>query len=521
MKPTNKGKWGMGKRICCLGLTLAALLSLPSCRRAEPEETPEPTHAPVLTEEEEQRGFVLPCYPAGGFHPITGTNRLNLTLAPLMYRGLFALDQTFTPQNDLCESYTVSDDGLVWTFHLKVTTFSDSTPLTAGEAAASLELARHSSRFSGRLSAVSRIAAEGTTVVVTLSKPNGALPTLLDIPIVKETGDPLRPLGTGPYMLAETEEGLALVARAGGEDLPAESISLRSIGAGDDLVYAFDAREISLVDTDLTGTSALGYSSRFEMTDYPTTSLLYVGFNLRSGACREAEVRRAISRAADREIMAQQLLAGHAVASTLPIHPGSEYHDATLAAGLDFDMEEADRLLTAADWQISEEGQRRKGRSDLTLKLLVNQDNTYKVTVAEALAASLRELGCIVTVSKLPWEEFVAALTRREFDLYLGETTLTADFDLEALLAPTGSLNYGGYADGETTALLEACRSARGEERRQATEALCARVAEEVPILPICFKNGSLLTQWGQVSGAAPTQRDVFAGLENWRINTP
>jgi hypothetical protein len=47
-------------------------------------------------------------------------------------------------------------------------------------------------------------------------------------------------------MLAETEEGLALVARAGGEDLPAESISLRSIGAGDDLVYAFDAREISL-----------------------------------------------------------------------------------------------------------------------------------------------------------------------------------------------------------------------------------------------------------------------------------
>ena len=264
----------MGKRICCLGLTLAALLSLPSCRRAEPGETPEPTHAPVLTEEEEQRGFILPCYPAGGFHPITGTNRLNLTLAPLMYRGLFALDQTFTPQNDLCESYTVSDDGLVWTFHLKVTTFSDSTPLTAGEAAASLELARHSSRFSGRLSAVSRIAAEGTTVVVALSKPNGALPALLDIPIVKETGDPLRPLGTGPYMLAETEEGLALVARAGGEDLPAESISLRSIGAGDDLVYAFDAREISLVDTDLTGTSALGYSSRFEMTDYPTTSFV-------------------------------------------------------------------------------------------------------------------------------------------------------------------------------------------------------------------------------------------------------
>ncbi|WP_366799480.1 ABC transporter substrate-binding protein, partial [uncultured Oscillibacter sp.] len=160
-----------------------------------------------------------------------------------------------------------------------------------------------------------------------------------------------RHIRNASFSLAEGES-LALAARDGWE-APVDPIGLRSVASGDELVYAFDAREISLVDTDLTGTSALGYSSRFEMTDYPTTSLLYVGFNLRSGACREAEVRRAISRAADREIMAQQLLAGHAVASTLPIHPGSEYHDATLAAGLDFDMGEADRLLTAADWQVS------------------------------------------------------------------------------------------------------------------------------------------------------------------------
>lgn len=57
-----------------------------------------------------------------------------------------------------------------------------------------------------------------------------------------------------------------------------------------------------------------------------------------------------------------------------------------------------------------------------------------------------------------------------------------------------------------------------GEERTVVTKELCQQVAELAPILPLCFKNGSLLTQWGQVAGAQPTQRDVFAGLEGWSI---
>ena len=140
------------------------------------------------------------------------------------------------------------------------------------------------------------------------------------------------------------------------------------------------------------------------------------------------------------------------------------------------------------------------------------------MTVAEALGEALTGLGCTVTVEKLPWENYLSALSKRSFDLYLGETTLTADFDLGALLGSSGGLNYGGYIDSQTNALMDACRAAEEPERAGAAAALCARVAEMAPIAPLCFKNGSLLTQWGQVSGAAPTQRDVFAGLESWNI---
>lgn len=462
--------------------------------------------------------FALPCYPAGGFHPITGTNQLNLTLAPLLYRGLFSVNRNFQAEQELCAGYTASEDGLVWTFQLARAEFSDGSPLTAQDVATSLNEARTSQRYAGRLEDVRRIEAEGETVVVTLERPNGGLPLLLDIPIVKEGEE--EPLGTGAYFLTEDEEGLALTARAGAV-VPVERITLRAVGAGDDLVYAFDAREISLVDTDLTGTNVLGYSGLLETTDYPTSTLLYLGCNLRSGLCREQEVRQAVGLALDRETMAGRILAGHGVASPLPVHPNALGYDGELARQWGRDTEKAAALLEGAGWSRDEEGKLTRKRGErLELRLVVNQDNTFKVAMAETAAESLRELGITVMLERLAWEEFVTALERGEFDLYLGETTLTADFDLTALLGRDGALNYGGFAQEEIWDLLELNRTARGEERVTTTVNLCSAVAEQAPVIPLCFKNGSLLTQWGQVSGAEPTQGDVFAGLENWRIDT-
>lgn len=483
---------------------------------AVPTQTPRPTAVPG---EEAGVEFVLPCYPAGSFHPITGTNRLNLTLAPLLYRGLFSVNRDFQAEQELCASYTVSEDGLVWTFWLAEAEFSDGTPLTTREVARSLEEARVSDRYRGRLSDVRRVGAEEETVVVTLERPNGGLPLLLDIPIVKE-GEEGRPLGTGPYFLTEDEEGLALTARPGAQ-VPVGRIPLRAVGAGDDLVYAFDAKEISLVDTDLTGSNVLGYSGLLETTDYPTTTLLYLGCELRSGPCREQEVRQAVGLALDRETMAGRTLAGHGVASSLPVHPNAPGYDEELARQWGQDRERAEALLAEAGWSRDEEGKLVRGRGEkLELRLVVNQDNTFKVAMAEDVAEELEELGFTVTLERLAWEEFLIALERGEFDLYLGETTLTPDFDLTALLGREGALDHGGFSDEETWDLMELARAAQGDERVTTTANLCGRVAELAPIIPLCFKDGSLLTQWGQVTGAEPTQRDVFAGLENWHISS-
>ena len=442
------------------------------------------------------------------FHPVLGTNRSNLTLAPLLYEPLFQLDETFQPVSVLC-SQAASTDGLIWELTLREgITFSDGSPLTGSVAADALNTARQSARYAQRLRDVSSISGQGNVVTVTLVRANGNLPALLDIPIASGTGD--RPVGTGPYVLSETDGALALAARSGwwqGKTLPVQTIRLTAASRSEDLVSSFSAGDIGLVDVDLMGTNAPGYSGSYQTWDYATTDFLYLGFNTQSGLCRAPEIRQAITRAIDRTPVVQVDFARHAVAAALPVHPASALYNAAQAQTRSYDPEQAAANLEAL---------RAAGR---TVTLVANSENTAKAAAAQRIAAQLEAVGLSVRLSLLSYDNYVSALSAGNFDLYLGQVTLTGDFDLAPLLSSSGSLNYGRWQDALGDALLSALQGAQGDARTQAAADLFAYLNQQAPIVPVCFKNGSVLTQWSRLSGLSPVRGNVFYQLENWKLS--
>lgn len=500
------------KRLSVFLLLLA--LSLTGCagETAQTPATPEPSvsAAPEVT----RTAFTLPYFPDASLHPITGNNRSDLVLASLVYQGLFELDNTFTPHGVLCTASTTSDDGLTWSFTLGDSLFSDGSPVTAADAAASLELARGSELYAGRLSDVRSVtAADEKTVLISLSRPNANLRALLDIPVIRDRGDGSMPLGTGPYYFAEDDGPLRLVRSPSAPDTAPEEIPLAAIDSADDLIYAFDAGEVSLVLSDLTGANALGYSSDCEAFDYPTTTMLYVGFQTKTGPCRDALLRRVISRGFDRDTVTVSLLAGHGDATCLPVSPRSSLYSAEHEAAGSFDPAAQEELLQSG-YTLGEDGLLYQGRTALTLTMIVNTDNSFKLTVADYLAQQLGALGITVDLQKLSWDDYVTALERGGFDLYLGEVALTADFDLSPLIGHSGALNYGGYSSGDMELLLTQMRST-GE-----TQALLELFQQDAPLAPLCFKSHSVLTQWRAVSGLTPTRQNPFYHLGSLRFST-
>lgn len=450
--------------------------------------------------------FTLAAYPAYSFHPALSTSQANLTLAPLVYESLFTLDSTFTPTPQLCQSYTVSDDGLTWTFQLKAgITFSDGTPLTGEIVAQALQTAKDpASRYAGRLANVSGVSGSGDQVTMTLTTPNGALPALLDIPIALDSSN--RPLGTGPYVLVEEGGKLYLNLRGdwwqGASSLSLQQIPLATMTQKEQVATAFNSGEVTLIDADITGSNDLGYSGSYEVWEYNTTGLIYLGFQTAHGVCQDPEVRQAIAKAIDRSAVTDSIYARHATPATLPVHPDSALYDEELAQEFAYDLSS----LKAMDL------------SKKSLTLLVNIEDMAKSAAANRIAQDLETAGLRVTVERLAWEDYVKALERGQFDLYLAEVYLTADFDLTALVSPQGALNYGGWNDGAVPGLLENVRKAQGEQRVTVMATLLRYLNQKAPIAPICFREGTVLTQYDRVENLSPVQGNVFANLSQWTV---
>ncbi|HJH61928.1 MAG TPA: ABC transporter substrate-binding protein [Firmicutes bacterium] len=504
------------RRLAALLLAGAMALGLAGCGAGEADPSVSPDPEPTQTPRE--LPFALAYDPQSSLHPITGQSQVNLDLAGLVYEGLYKLDRDFVPQPALAQSAAVSGDGLVWTITLRAgVRFSDGTALTAAHVASSLETARASELYGQRLGQVTGVeAADDGTVRLTLSSPNGALDALLDIPIVLEQADGI-PLGTGRYRFASGQEGLILQANEHYDrQVPYETIALRSAGGADERLAAFDSGDVTAVATDFSSSYALGYSGNYETYDFPTTTLLYVGFRTTGGLCASAQVRQALSKAFDREELVSALLAGHGDAASLPISPLHQDYDVQAAQELDYDLPGGRALLLEAGYTQGEDGRFYRGSQAVEVTIVVNNDSAAKQELAQFLADSLAALGVGATVSALPWEEYLAALSGGQFDLYVGEVRMTGDFDPTALLA--GGLNYGGYTSSTGSALLADWRGAQGTQRSRAAAQLWDAFAQDAPIAPLCFKRGSLLVRWGMARNIQPTQADLFWNLEQWQV---
>ena len=513
-----------------LALGLCAALLLCSCEQPEPPPAPSGTLAPAPTPTalSQPTRFRLSYDPTASLHPITGDSQVNQELTGLVYQGLYELDNTFTPRPVLARGASVSGDGLTWTFSLAAdAAFSDGTPLTAAHAAASLNQARTSVLYAARLAGVvSAAAGEDGALYITLAAPNGNLPALLDIPIVLEQEPaedgtvPPAPLGTGYYRYEQAGDRLYLLSNPyyrSAAALPYTSVLLTPTPDTGARIAAFDSGEVTAVATEFSSPYALSYSGTYESSDYPTTSMLYVGFQTAEGVCKSPLVRQAFSRAFDRRALVEVQLSGHGDPSALPVSPLSGEYSETAAALLDCDPDAAAQLLAEAGYLFNEEdGLLYDWSTPVKVTLLVNSDNDVRQAAARQLADALGSLGVTVTVSRLSWGDFNAALSEGEFDLYLGEVRLTGDFDPSAILA--GELNFGGFENEEFALALARWRAARGTARTQAAAALWEQFAQAVPIAPLCFMRGSLLIRWGVAFNLQPTRANPYYQIESWTI---
>ncbi|MFN8467795.1 MAG: ABC transporter substrate-binding protein [Caldilineaceae bacterium] len=415
------------------------------------------------------------------------------TLFELVYDSMFQLqlDGSYTPE--LAESYTVSDDGKVWTFKIREgIKFHDGTPLTAEDIAFSYNLYKSHTDFpflntyTGFFDTVE--APDANTVVINLTEaiPNMesqliylyVLPKHIWEAHAEKAADfeNLEMVGSGPFKLAEYQPNqFARLDAVKDHYLYPPKIDgavIQTFSNQDSLVQALKTGQVDMI-TEMPATAVPGLRNAADIklvTGPPATpAVTDIIFNQLApencppddGICkghpalRDRNVRLALAHATDKKKIIELLLLGLGTPglTLIPDSLGVWYNSSLQDYA--YDVAKANQILDDAGYKDSNgDGIRDMpdGSQPLTFRVYYPSDSATAPRMAEQLSDQWKQIGVGTQIQTLDPDALTATCCPAfDFDVILWGWG--SDPDPNALLSvmttagiPTGN-NESGYSN--------------------------------------------------------------------------
>jgi peptide/nickel transport system substrate-binding protein len=482
-----------------------------------------------------------------------GENSIDATLSSLIFAGLTRLDEKGLPFPDLAQTWTVSPDGLVYTFTLRSgLMWQDGAPLTAADVTFTYQLLQ--SPALKNPPSLQRLLEDATfespsdlTLTIRLTEPYAPLPAYLTLGILPahllSGANPAdlydspfnqQPVGSGAYRLqALSLQHADLVANPAYhfEQPFIQNLELRFYHDDGAL---FDALKLRQVDGALFA-AGLGPSDFLELerrrdlriTPLDTGAITYVYLNLELPLFEDRRLRQALLYAVDRPRLIDEVLRGQALRADSPIPPDSWAYSGSLTR-YEANAEVANLLLDEAGWRRGTDGVRRRAGQPLAFSITTSSD-PVQTEVAKRVAADWNELGASVTVKVSGLTPLVRDLIeQRDYEAVLFVDAAEADPDPYRAWHSDGRGGRGDnlslWSNTRVDALLKEARTLAPPTRREELYREFQEVfAQEVPAIPL-YVPTVIYVQDASLSGVRIGRLvqpgDRFWQVQEWFLKT-
>jgi peptide/nickel transport system substrate-binding protein len=457
-------------------------------------------------------------------NPILTNNIYVRDYSEFIFESLTKLDKSQKAVPVLAKSWEVSEDTLTWTFHLEEDIhWHDNMPFTAEDVEFTLNAIINSPNSSYKTN-VSNITTftvvDQKTFRIVLGTPNSFTAELMTFPILPKhyffgedfltSAKNNTPIGTGPYKFSEFSPGQFVKLKSNENWWKAEQddkalAKLPYIEEIEICLYektkigsdAFQGGDIDVLTIDRSLWSKYNGRQDIVMKRYTTNNFEYIAFNLSNKILKLPEVRQAIAYAVDKTKIINDILPGEAVASDLPLMPDTWLND-TNAVFYSTDKEKARKLLEDSGWKESNGLLYKRingANTALKLELLVNEDNSLRVKVAEEIKNQLKEIGIELTIKKQKWEDELKSLDKNRFDMVFIGCQVTSIPDLSFMYSSeTGTLNLSSYSNIEVDEYLKKIMSEKNEElKKEYYLKMKELINQDLPYLGLYFYNDAVV----------------------------
>ncbi len=472
--------------------------------------------------------FSLNAVFASSFHPYQLSSTWNQLVSMLVYETMVVIDENFDAQPGLITQWETTD-GRNWTFYVNTERrFHSGGRVTAVDCVYSLRMLLGLDAYNERFYCISDTEViDNGSFTVTLDSPDYNFYRMLNVPCIESGSfyDDIPP-GSGPYKFSAAGDMLLLDSQHPEADsMPLLRIYLKEYTDSDQILQAFEDSSLDLVINNPTAMSNLGYSSTNITRYVETTNMHYLGYNMRSILFSQATFRAMMSYAVDRSGIVASCMGGAGVAAALPIHPNNALYDWEIADAIDYSMDSLTRIveqlhLVDVDGDGFYELYSGVSNMEQSINFIVCADSSAKVMAANRIADTLGELGLRVNVRALSYNDYIEALKEGDFDLYYAEVKLRPNWDIRPLFDNAEeSINYGMVRDSFLNEYIRSFLGSPPELQAQSAQSLWQYIAQQAPITVIAFERSEVLYHRGVISGLAPLQENIFAGMSGWTVD--
>ncbi len=420
----------------------------------------------------------------------------------------------------MAESWDISDDGKVYTFHLRDAKWSDGTPVTADDFVFAYRYQvdpKNASNYAHRLYPVVNAEAinagkqpldslgvksldDGKTLQITLTEPTVyflktlVLPFAYPMPrhVVEQYGDdwsdPAHIVVNGAFKPTTWVPNTELDTIKNPDFHAADQVSLDGVtyypledknagiqrfrAGGLDVLRDYPAAQYPWLKEHLAEATHIA----------PSLGSYYYVFNLRDGEpTADKRVRQALSLAIRRDVIANQLLKGAVEPSHALVPTGTDHYTPQSQPGLDASMK---KRMQQARALMQEAGYGPDNPLKLTLRF--NSGDEHQ-RIAVAVAAMWKPLGVDVTLRNTEASVHYADLM--EGDFQVARAAWISSYDdaqnfLQLLSAETN--NYGDYDNAKYKQLMEQSNRELNADKREALMEQAEQLGlSDYPLAPI------------------------------------
>jgi len=483
---------------------------------------------------------------ASNLIPILSSDATSHSISGLVFNGLVKYDKDLNIVGDLAESWDISNDGLVFTFHLrKGVTWHDGNPFTAADVLYTYRVTvdpATPTAYAGDFLKVKKAEViDPHTFRVTYDTPFAPAlsswgATILPRHLLEGndiTKSPLsrHPIGTGPFIFKDWVTGQKIVLTSNHDyfekrpyidgyimriipDMATMFLELRAKGI--DQMNLTPLQHTRQTENNL-------FRNNFNKYRYLAFAYTYLGYNLENPMFADKRVRQAISYAINKEEIIRGVLLGLGKIATGPFKPGTWTYNPDVRR-YHYNPEEAKRLLAQVGWRDTDgDGLLDRDGTPFEFEIVTNQGNEVRAKCAEIIQRRLADIGIKVKIRIIEWAAFINDfINKRRFDATILGWTITLDPDLydvwHSSKTKPGELNFISYRNEEVDELLEKGRSTfERAERKRCYVRIQEILAEEQPYT-FLYVPDSLPIISARFRGISPAPLGISYNFIKWYV---